>query len=191
MKTFIQTTAKHWKGILIITALTAISAAAFGTYFNRSAFTTTVFLSVGAENRTGISPYESVQAADQFAESIQGWFKNPSFTQKIASDSGVKTSLAARKQEKQNLVITYKTQTPEQGTQISRALEANLKSEISRYNVASSSAFKIALFSSNTGESGIPLAFFILCGIAVGLMLGYCLMTIFDRFMKELHEHRH
>jgi capsular polysaccharide biosynthesis protein len=191
MKTFFLITTKHWKSIAIITLLTIISAVGFGYLFNRDAYATTVFINVGAKSKPGISTFETVQAADAFSESVMGWFKNPGFTEKVSAESGIAASMSARKQEKQNLIVTYKTETSEQGAKISSAIESNLRSEISLYDSTTSNDFNIALFNSATAESKTPPTFFAVMGLVAGLILGYGLLALFDRFKKALHEYRH
>lgn len=191
MKTLFDLTFKHWKSISVIAVLTAVSTLVFGAYFNGNAYGTTVFLNIGAKSNSQISPFDTVEAADAFTETVMGWFKNPDFLAKVAAQAGYDTEPAARKQEKQNLVITYKTQNTDQAQKVFQAVTMNLKSEIDKYDTATASGFIITSASIDTAESKIHWSLFGLAGIIFGLMLGFALMAIFDRITKELHEYRH
>ena len=190
MKELIAITAKHWLAITVITILTAASCVVFGINFNKTAYDTTVFINVGAKANPAISPLDTAQAADGFTETIVGWFKNPVIISNITSESGTAAALSARRQEKQNLVVTFKTQTEDQAKKISQAIEKAIKAEIDKYNAATAGGFMITDFSAGTEENNVNLALFALLGLAAGLMLGGFLTAFFDRIMKNSHEHR-
>jgi preprotein translocase subunit SecF len=191
MKSFLDLTIRYWIGISAIAVLTAVSTLVFGSYFNQNAYATTVFLNIGAKSNPQISPLDTVQAADSFTETVMGWFKNPDFIAKIADNAGYGTEPAARKQEKQNLVVTYKTQDQQQAEKVYQSIITGLQSEIGKYNSAADSGFVLTFSSKNTAESKIPLLLFGLAGIIFGLMLGFALTAAFDRITKELNEYRH
>jgi preprotein translocase subunit SecF len=191
MKAILDLTFRHWISISVIAALTAISTVVFGSYFNQNAYGTTVFLNIGAKSNPQISPLDTVQAADSFTETIQGWFKNPEFLYKIAESAGLNAEPAARRQEKQNLVVTFKTQDEKQAHEVYLAVKTQLQSEIENYNSATGSGFLIASVGTKTAESKISLPLFGLAGIILGLILGFALMAVFDRITKEIHEYRH
>ena len=195
MKTFLKIISRRWKEILIITLLTAGLTVILGFFYNKSAFSNTIFISVGAKQQTGyalaVNPYETVQAADQFSESVQGWFKNPAFIEKINTQAEYKVDLSARKQEKQNLVITFRTETEEQAEKVSQVTERILRDQIARYNRETGNDFRLPIFNLTIKEGTYHLALFGVFGLIIGFFLGYALSAILEKFIYELHHLRH
>lgn len=187
MKELITITIKHWKSLVAITTLTLISCVIFGVYFTKTSYDTTVFMNVGAKTAEGVSPLDTVQSADSFTETIQGWFKNPYINSRIAEESGFVTSLNARKQEKQNIVVTFKTQTEEQARKISQSMEKQIKDEITKYNTETGSGFVITDFTGSTEQNNVNIFFFVLLGFAGGVVLAYILLLLLDSIKKALH----
>src|SRR5690606_15941862 len=95
---------RNWIAILFVGIIIASAVAYTLLGRNTSTHQATIFASIAIRDDVNSSSFDDFQAADQFTESIQGWFKNPSLLKDIASRAHVDTvSLAARKQEKQNL----------------------------------------------------------------------------------------
>jgi len=191
MQHFLSVTANRYKAIITLTILTTILSVIFGIHFNKTSFGTTVFLSIGAKQSVTQSPFETVQAADHFSELVQGWFKNPALLNKIEDQSGSKPDLSARKQEKQNLVITYKTATEDQAKKVSQSMEQVLKAEITNYNLQNSSEFTLTSFSATTKESPIPLILFVLAGLIGGFGIGFAYGSAAEKVKSELRQFAH
>ena len=195
MQNLLSVVSRRWKEIIIITVITVILSVFFGFYYDKTAASNTVFINVGAGQPAGsaqaASPYESVQAADQFSETTMGWLKNPLLLDEIRTTSGFDVDLNVRKQEKQNLVVTFKTETPDQAKKIARISEEILRREIGRYNLATGSEFRMPIFNFYTKESSIPLPLFAAMGTLLGIILGYVLCALLEKFLKELHQFRH
>jgi len=188
-------TARRWKEILAVTVLTAALAFVFGILYNKASFNNTIFINLGAKQASGIdrtaSPYETVQAADQFSESVQGWFKNPALIAQIRTRAQYEVDFSVRKQEKQNLVITYKTPTAEEGEKVAQVTEEFIRNEVGVFNRETGSDFRIPIFDLFTKEGTIHPGVFAVMGLLLGLMLGYALGALIERFLRELHQFRH
>lgn len=194
MQNFFKVLSKRWKEILAITVLTAALSVAFGYFYNKTAYTNTIFINIGAGRATGqnapASPYEEVQAADSFTETVQGWFKNPVLTDKIRINSGYNVNLGVRKQEKQNLVVTFKSETPEQGKKTALVTEEIIRGEIGKYNRETGGDFRMPVSDILTKEETVHLALFALIGTVLGFILGYFMSILLEKFLSELHQFR-
>lgn len=177
---------RRWKQVAAITCLTAILSFAIGLYFNKAGISATVFISIGARQplteKNELSIYENVQAADQFAETVQGWFKNPDLIAKIENQAGTSIDFTARKQEKQNLVITYKAKNEDQAKKNSQLLRDNLKNEIAIYNNQTGSNFQLAIYSTHIQEQSIPPFFFAILGILIGFFAAILISYSYEYF---------
>jgi len=195
MKEFLSTLFTHWKKIALIAVLTAIAATAFGIIYNRNSFSATIFINIGAIQDNTFSnpgnPFEALQAADQFTESVQGWFKNPLLLETIRTESGIRADFSIRKQEKQNLLITYKTDSLESAKTIAEITRKNLEKQITIYNGRNSSNFTIPSYDSFITESQLPLVLFSMLGLFAGIFIGYYLTIFWEILAKEYNSYRH
>jgi hypothetical protein len=194
MKTFLTLFFNHWKKIALIALLTAIAATAFGIVYNRNSVSATIFINIGAiqDNAFGNTenPYDALQAADQFTESVMGWFKNPQLLETIRTQSGEQVDFSVRKQEKQNLLITYKTTSLESAKGIADVTRNNLEKTITVYNGRNSSNFTMPSFDTSLKESHLPLVLFALFGLVAGCFIGYFLALFWDILIKEYSLYR-
>jgi hypothetical protein len=191
MQHFLAITTGRYKAIIALTVITTALSVAFGMHFNKTSFATTAFLTLGAKQSVVLSPLDTAQAADHFSELVQGWFKNPAMLNKIETQSGSKPDLNARKQEKQNLVITYKTATEEAAKKVSQAMEQVLKDEITNYNLQNNSEFTLTSFGAVTKENPMPLILFILAGLIGGFGVGFAYGSAADKIKSELRQFAH
>lgn len=154
---------------------------------NLSPFQNTVFFSIAAQSKTNnaTSAYENLQAADQFTESVQGWFRDPGFLEKINSISKQNYSLNARKQEKNNLLITFSTPTEEQGIVHGNTISQTLQSEIQIYNQNSDTNFNLALQNQYHSEQPANLIFYLLIGLFSGLFFPIILIWLYFEYLAQ------
>ena len=183
MKSSIQPLVTHWKKIAIIAVITAIASIVFGYGYLQHKYETTLFLSIGSIT-DGNSILDNVEAADHFAETVQGWFKNPAFLKQVNKLSGIDAGLSARKQEKQNLIVTYKTLNDDDGKYIATAVNTSVEMEIKKYNQTTKSSFTLALFSSDTKELGDRTLFLAVFGLLIGLALGIALSFAYESLFR-------
>jgi hypothetical protein len=194
MKGFFTILFGNWKKIAVITLLTAAAATFFGMAYNRNAVTATIFINIGAVQSdtygTFENPYNILQAADHFTESVQGWFKNPVLIGTIREQSGTKADFSVRKQEKQNLILTFKAETVEKATSISEMTKRVLEEQINVYNGRNASKFTLSSYDADFVESNLPLWFFAVFGAATGLAAGYFLAAFWNILIREFNIYR-
>ena len=175
---------RHILPIATITIIATLATAIFGTQMLEQKYKTTMFLSFSVQSSviktTGSTTYDDVQAADHFTETIQGWFKNPKFLEKIEEKGGSKTNISAKKQEKQNLVITYSSDTDSTAGKTAKSIKETLSKEISRYNNTTETDFQIALSSTDTKAQSSRLPIFIILGFILGILFGIGLSYIYE-----------
>ncbi len=157
--------------ITIITFLVGGAVVSFGYSMGfMKGNNTTIFITIGAEESVSSpslgSLYDTVQAADFFAETIQGWFKNPEFLRNVQTGTSEPLNFSVRKQEKQNLVVTVHTQQPWD----SKILGSVLEHAIEEYNSVSKTSFHLAHFGRGVQSQSFPLFLFAFVGLLAGLL---------------------
>ncbi|HLG26116.1 MAG TPA: hypothetical protein VI588_05055, partial [Candidatus Gracilibacteria bacterium] len=114
---------RHWIIIVLLTLITGGASYYYGLQKATRPYETTLFISLGvAQTETNFnpdSPYDYGQAADNFTETVQGWFKNPGLLNEINESVGEDIDISARRQEKQNLVITFDAPSEKKAQEIS------------------------------------------------------------------------
>lgn len=176
---------------MAITVITLLGTVAFRASAGNEQYTGTTFITIGVEendvpNATNSSIYENVQAADHFSESVQGWFKNPSLIKTIEEKTGKKIEMNAKKQEKQNVVITYSDTKKDNLVKADKIIKEQLQRSIEEYNSATGTHFHLALYNTTIEESTKSYVLYIALGIFVGLFLGISLMAVYQKFQQEL-----
>lgn len=161
---------RHWIPAFLLTLIVTVSTLVLVQWKNNRPYETTVFLSIGSiEKANTANPadiYENVQAADNFSETVQGWFKNPDFSNGIRLVGS--SEMSARKQEKQNLVITFSSESDEQAFEMNNLLHSGLQKEIETYNAATGGKFIMAIYDVDTEQKNLSLLLFLLIGILGG-----------------------
>ena len=172
----------HIIGIIFITLITTTASVVHGLNQAELQFETTAFLSIGHkyESRGELSAYETVRAADHYKETVQGWFKNPSFLNRIFAKAGTSSALSARNQEKQNILITFKTANEKSAEKLADSIEDTLLKEISEYNLKTGSEFTLALYDYTIVKTSDKLAFFAIFGLFAGILLGLMASFTYD-----------
>ena len=132
-----------------------------------------------------------IQAADAFTETIQGWFKNPVMVEQIRSGAQYNVDFSVRKQEKQNLLVTFKTQTAEQGKKVALVTEETIRAQIGKYNRETGADITVPTSDFFSKEGTINLAVFAGMGAVMGFILAYFLSALLQRFISELNQFRH
>lgn len=193
MQHFLTIITRRYREIIVIAVLTTIASVAFSFLYNTPGWSATAFINIGVK-QTGSERetiYDSVQAADHFAESIQGWFRNPEFIAGLEESicgSSCAMDFSARKQEKQNLVVTFKLPTEEHSAAAKKILHEKLNAEIDKFNSVTGSEVRIAIFDLTVKKRTIHPAFFGILGLISGLMLGYGFASLHERLNKELKQ---
>lgn len=191
MTAFLKLTISYWKQIIAITIITMLGTVAFRASAGNEQYTGTTFFTIGVEendpsNSTFSSIYENVQAADHFSESVQGWFKNPSLLKTIEAKTGKKIDIGAKKQEKQNIVITYSDTKKDNLEKTDKIIKEQLQKSIEEYNTATGTHFHLALYNTVIEESTKSYTLYVVIGAIVGIFLGYSLMAVYQKIKQEL-----
>jgi capsular polysaccharide biosynthesis protein len=192
MNEFLKLTINYWKQIIIITCVTIIATVAFRASAGNEQYTGTTFITIGVEENdasttsTTSSIYENVQAADHFSESVQGWFKNPSLLKTIEDKTGKKIDINAKKQEKQNVVITYTDTKKDNLEKTDKILKEQLEKNIEEYNSATGTRFHLALYNTVIEESTKSYVLYIVLGIIGGIFLGFSTTAMYQKIKQEL-----
>jgi len=181
----------RFKYFILISCI-AFSLIAFGysKITNKPKVSTGIFVSfavINADQNSGQSTtYDNLQASDFFTETVQGWFKNPNLINRINDEAGVNAGLSAKKQEKQNLVISFDTDNKTDADKIISAIKENLQNEISQYNEASNTDFSIAIYNFETNPKANNTNLLILIGLIIGLTVSIIVSILITIYKKVL-----
>jgi capsular polysaccharide biosynthesis protein len=174
---------RNWKVLLMLTIVTTLSALYFANSKNKISYEDTIYASIGAKQTASTSLYESVQAADQFAETITGWFKDQNFVNKISGKNiNDNFNISAKKQERQNISINFTGSTKEEAEKISNNLEKELNNQLAIYNNLTQSGFIIGSYSSNIEPKNYPFILVVIFGMIGGFILGQIIALAHEYF---------
>lgn len=177
---------RHWIGILFITTLSTIVAVTVVATKDPSTHEATIFLSIGTKQTNNVSTsFDDVQAADRFTETVQGWFKNPDLLHRIEKATGQTVNLSARKQEKQNLIVSAPAIGENQATVIANTTIEQLRNDITQYNAETDSHYTLALTSITIEEQKAKLLIFGVVGFIFGLTFAIGLAHLWQ-FLRKL-----
>jgi len=180
---------RHWIAATIITLVVTISAMALVWIKNTQPFETTIFFSIGNEqnqNNNDSNIYDEVEAADAFSQTVQGWFKNPQFIEKLATESNVKTDISSRQQEKQNVVVTYSSSNEEQANTMAKTIKNELSKEIQIYDANTNDKFTLALFEIHTEKKPLSLMLFLLIGLLGGAVVAFFALYGYEYIFQRI-----
>jgi capsular polysaccharide biosynthesis protein len=172
---------RHLTGIVIIALVTTLAGALYyHLYSSDNPTAATIFINIGSKEKTDAvnasSVYDHLQAADAFTETIMGWFKNKDLLSRIETQAMAEASITAQKQEKQNLLITFRTKNEQTAKKLSMSIQENLLAEIGTYNKSTGSSFQVTIFSATYEQyTSRTLLIIIFLGIILGLSLGFIL----------------
>lgn len=160
---------RHSSAILIVTIFSSL----FGTYIAfqkiKPSYHTVLFTSI--VNQSPSSSESNEQASTYFGESIMGWFRNPSFLNKIFTQSNLQGSFSAHKQERQNLIIEIDSASQEDGKTLAKTTFEITEQEIQSFNKQANSNFKIINLGVSTYPNPLRTSFIILASTILGLIL--------------------
>ncbi len=148
----------------------------------------TVFVSIAssAKNRATNTLYaEGLMIPDNFTETLQGWLKNPAFLSRISSQGIIFTDFGGKRQEKNNLIISYKTSDQTAGNKLSNILRTELNKLISQYNQSSDFQFSIAVYDFQNAPVENKFYKAIVVSFIIGILLG-----ILFSLLKEVSQNK-
>lgn len=162
---------KHWIAILFLSVLATVVAITVATTRNTSTYEATIFLSIAAKQSNSASTtFDDVQAADRFTETVQGWFKNPDLIHRIEEATGESAHLSARKQEKQNLIVTLPAMGENQATSLANTTIEQIRHDIDQYNTETNNQYTLALTSVTVQEQESKTVIFGMVGFIFGFI---------------------
>jgi len=169
---YIKLILQHFVTFSVIVIFTVCSSIFFSySFFNDYKTKALIFTTIGVVNES--RAYDHVQGAAYFAETVQGWLKNPVFLEKILSKSQVTASITAYRQERQNMVIEITAKSKNDAEVVSENVVQLLSEEISQYNTETNSNFTIMVQGEKISEvAGFSLISLIIVGFFIGSILG-------------------
>jgi len=148
---FLNLIRRKWASVFIIVSAVILATGAI--YFVQLPHAQTILLySVGVSDKTDSEKsFDATKLADDFAHTIAGWMRSPTFSEKISDIAKIPTDVVGTSQAKQNFLVELFYDNPESADRITAATRQVITEEIKKYN--SNSKFKF--FTTLHGESHI------------------------------------
>lgn len=142
--------------------------------------------SVNAKNASQNNSYENLQAADQITESIQGWIKDPAFQDTINRQANLNIPIKAKKQEKNNLIISFDSHDSSQSDSYQKAIDQELRNRLNKYSQTSSFEITIGGQSFYQDSKFNLSILIILAGLIIAKLLGILFSYLFEKYTNKL-----
>lgn len=184
---YLKVALRH-KFLIIFVILLAFVGGYFAhTLTTKYQFNNTIFYIIGTQDTTGkTDSFENLQAADQITESILGWFKDPSFQASVNERSELSFGLKSKKQEKNNLVITFFSDNEENSRKYAEAVNKTLLSYMENYNNNSTLRITLTGNALNIAEKNSDLSLYLIVSLILGLIFGYLGAFSYEYLFKKL-----
>ena len=132
---------------------------------------------------TSINSFYLISASDIFAETIIGWFKNPSFLYSIESHSKITPlpSLSARKETKQNVMIFFTTNTKETAQKTATAIRDTISTFVENYNQSTNTQYSLVNVSTTISPITGNIILEIILSFFVSLLLAFAIIVILPK----------
>lgn len=173
---YIKVACRNLLTIIIVVAICMTGAYLYSTNANAKPYQSTLFLSFSIQDKnaaSATSTYENLEAADQITESIQGWFKDPGFINQINQSSNLNFPIQAKKQEKNNLLLTFNSSDELSSQKYSDQIVALLNQRLAQYNSKSDLQINTATSTLHNDLTSSKTSLYLLIALAIGLIMGY------------------
>lgn len=151
---FFQACKRHLKVILFVSLLATLLTGIYWSKFVAPESKATIFFSTvtkvdNTRSTDRYDPFSYAQSADSFAEGMMGWFRNPNFFVYIkdhvpaAANLRLDRMYQIRKQEKQNLNITFQVENRQLAQDLQEATMKYLREQIANINNQSNTTYDI------------------------------------------------
>jgi len=155
--------------------------------YDRYKVDNTLFLIVGIQDKHQVnSSYENLEAAEQIAESMQGWFKDPAFLDDLQAKSGYSYAVKAKTQEKNNIIVNFSAADTASSNIYQKELLSLLMQKISSYNQSSDLQINLASSAFNIATRAESLPLFLFLAAVIGLFFGITLCYLYEHWAGKL-----
>lgn len=174
-----------FKRVLIVGVIVALSLVAAVVIYAVAGvqYQTTLLFSVGVAEDSSVEKNLPVtQFAHDFSQTIVGWLKSPTFSQRVGELAEARVDVSGKAQARQNFLLSVTTQQAAVLPQAREAATQVLEEEITKYNVRSFAKFFV-------NEQGVservlrPNLFLAILGSVLGgLFLGFLVILGLNYF---------
>lgn len=189
IKEFFKLILRHKISIIICILLCSISGYLYAEKKQQDNLNSNIFITFSVQNSLNSSSNENLQASDQITETIQGWFKDPALINEIKDQSKLNFGITAKKQEKNNLQISFESNDLISAQIYEKQIINSLKTRINSYNQNSDFLVKLGLENGYHQTIGnitiIYLALSSIIGFILGVMIVYFYEVFSDKFLSK------
>ncbi|MCF7846095.1 MAG: hypothetical protein K9L85_02555 [Candidatus Peribacteraceae bacterium] len=169
---------------LIVSAITLATVLAAVTVYFLQAPTEklTLLFSVGVNSESEVEKgFDFTKAADDFADTISGWFRSPTLAERVSGVSGTPVSLAGSAQTTQNFLVEA-TFLADAGELVPAAIKQVLGEELAKYNLESKFKFFTTLHGESTSDARGSLPKIIAAAAFGGIVLAIAWLVLAANF---------
>lgn len=175
---------RHFFPIFLSTVLSGLLFIYVATQKTAPSYHTILFTTIA--NQSESSSQENEQASTYFGETLMGWFRNPSFLNKIFETAGIQGAISAHKQERQNLIIEIDSANQADGEKLAQKTLTALEAEIVTFNQKTQSNFQILNLGITTSPNPIKNTFLLFAGFLFGFLMISGLILIFEALQGKI-----
>lgn len=173
--------------IICCTLFCSATGLIYANNLNTNLYDNQFFISIGIQDKQkSTDSYANLQAADQITESIQGWLKDPALQQSIQQQSNLNYQFNAKKQEKNNLIISFTSSNKNSASLFIETIISNLKQRTDAYNQNSDITILLNPQHLFTSPKTSPKNIYIILATLIGLFLGFIFAFIYEEITGKI-----
>jgi hypothetical protein len=182
---------RYLVGFIVMIAVFVFLGWSYTSHYDLGESRADIFLTLGLSVENGLSieelvTNESHNVVDQFTETVQGWLQNPSLLDRVNELAGEEVVISARKQEKQNLLVSLHLPLGHDLENARVAFITVLEEEINDYNEATYTSFVLALSSMMPFETASNLKLNILTSMMLGLFFYFLIFGLWEYLLRKV-----
>lgn len=183
---FVSLLRRNWITIGIIMLATLLASGIIGV-LQPPAEKTTLLYSTGIATDSSLERgTETTKLADDFARTVTGWTRSPTFSEKVSGISGTVVDVSGVPQTKQNFLVTLTYASPENADRITAAAKQVFDDELTKYNESSKLKFFITLHGESRSDDRASLVMTSLAALISGALLAIAWIILHAYFGERV-----
>ena len=178
--------------VLVLTIILATVIAASAIYFlQKPVEKTTLLFSVGIdESSTSEKSFDATKLSDDFADTISGWLRSPTFGERVGGVAGESVAAGGAAQSTQNFLVELSFADSTKKDVVVAATRQILDEELAKYNSKSKFKFFTTMHGESSGNTRISPSKIFAAAIFGALALAAILLIFSAYFDGRIHSLR-
>ena len=193
---------RYWWALALGLVLGTLISTAFVMTNNKTTYKGLLFVTIGIDeskirNAGDFDYYGITEGADNFTETVMGWFRSPTLSNAIMTNAELSgkealiSGFGVYKQEVQNIIVDFEANSGTAAEKIQTATMSTMEEKLSTYNRNNSAGFTFTIDKNNIetitrlGKNTIALG-----GIGA-LLLAFALCYLWELLRGRVHDRAH